>query len=123
MGRLVLWDHVLWSFILGLTPLALCLGWKLISSVGDLMRYRHSQTLEQARRRRRLCPQASASYRILGRWLPGRWRRRSEAAPHLEVVYFTRDAKIGGVGVDPARSIANLPPSGTWRGRERMIRC
>src|SRR5208283_5371383 len=48
---------------------------------------------------------------------------RSEATPHLEVVYFTRDAKIGGVGVDPARSVANLPPSGTWRGRERTIRC
>ena len=123
MGHLVLWDHVLWSFTLGFTPLTLALGWKLISSVGDLMRYRHSQTLEQARRRRRLRPQASASYRILGRWLPGRWRQRSEATPHLEVVYFTRDAKIGGVGVDPARSVANLPPSGTWRGRERTIRC
>ena len=67
MGHLVLWDHVLRSFMLGLTPLALSLGWKLISSVGDLMRYRHSQTLEQARRRRRLCPQASACYRVLGR--------------------------------------------------------
>ena len=35
MGHLVLWDHVLWSFVVGLTPLALGLGWKLISSVGD----------------------------------------------------------------------------------------
>jgi hypothetical protein len=67
MGHLVLWDFVLRSFMLGLTPLALSLGWKLISSVGDLMWYRHSQTLEQARRRRRPCPQASASYRIPGR--------------------------------------------------------
>ena len=66
MGHLVLWDHVLWSFVVGFTPLALSLGWKLISSVGDLMRYRYSQALEEARRRR-LCPQASASYRILGR--------------------------------------------------------
>jgi len=67
MGHLVFWDLVLRSFLLGLTPLALSLGWKLISSVGDLMRYRHSQTLEQVRRRRRLCPQASACYRVLGR--------------------------------------------------------
>jgi hypothetical protein len=68
MGHLVLWNHVLWSFILGFTPLALGLGWKLTSSVGDLMMwYRHSRTLEQARRRRRLCPQASAGYRVLGR--------------------------------------------------------
>ena len=35
MGHLVLWDHVLWSFLLGFTPLTLALGWKLISSVGD----------------------------------------------------------------------------------------
>lgn len=70
MGHLVLWDHVLWSFVVGLTPLALSLGWKLISSVGDLidlMWYRHSRTLEQVRRRRRLCSQASACYRVLGR--------------------------------------------------------
>ncbi len=67
MGHLVLWDLVLWSFMLGLTPLALALGWKLFSSVGDLLWYRHSRTLEQVRRRRRLCPQTSASYRILGR--------------------------------------------------------
>jgi len=67
MGHLVLWDHVLWSFVVGLTPLALSLGWKLISSVGDLLWYRHSRTLEQVRRRRRLCPQASACYRVLGR--------------------------------------------------------
>lgn len=70
MGHLVLWDLVLRSFMLGLTPLAISLGWKLISSVGDLidlMWYRHSRTLEQVRRRRRLCPQASASYRVLGR--------------------------------------------------------
>ncbi|MGA2701982.1 MAG: hypothetical protein ABSH35_12920 [Isosphaeraceae bacterium] len=60
-------DLVLWSFVVGLTPLALGLGWMLISSVGDLMWYRHSQTLEQVRRRRRLCPQTPASYRILGR--------------------------------------------------------
>ncbi len=37
MGHLVLWDLVLWSFMLGLTPLALALGWKLFSSVGDLL--------------------------------------------------------------------------------------
>ncbi len=67
MGHLVLWDLVLRSFMLGLTPLALSLGWKLISSVGDLLWYRHSRTLEQVRRRRRLCPQASACYRVLGR--------------------------------------------------------
>ena len=67
MGHLVLWDHVLWSFVVGLTPLALSLGWKLISSVGDLLWYRHSRTLEQVRRRRPLCPQASACYRVLGR--------------------------------------------------------
>ena len=41
--------------------------WKLVSSVGDLMWYRHSPTLEEVRRRRSLCPQASASYRVLGR--------------------------------------------------------
>ncbi len=29
--------------------------------------------------------------------------------------------KIGGVGVDPARSVANLPPSGTWRGRNERF--
>jgi len=67
MGHLVLWDHVLWSFVVGLTPLTLALVWKLFSSVGDLMWYRHSRTLEQVRRRRRLCPQTSASYRVLGR--------------------------------------------------------
>ncbi len=67
MGHLVLWDLVLRSFMLGLTPLALSLGWKLISSAGDLLWYRHSRTLEQVRRRRRLCPQASACYRVLGR--------------------------------------------------------
>ncbi len=67
MGHLVLWDLVLRSFMLGLTPLALSLGWKLISSVGDLLWYRHSRTFEQVRRRRRLCPQASACYRVLGR--------------------------------------------------------
>ena len=67
MGHLVFWDLVLRSFVLGLTPLALSLGWKLISSVGDLLWYLHSRTLEQVRRRRRLCPQASACYRVLGR--------------------------------------------------------
>ena len=67
MGHLVLWDLVLRSFMLGLTPLALSLGWKRISSAGDLLWYRHSRTLEQVRRRRRLCPQASACYRVLGR--------------------------------------------------------
>ena len=96
MGHLVLWDHVLWSFLLGFTPLTLALGWKLISSVGDLMWYRYSQTLEQARRRRRLCPQGPRpviecpgpmAARPLAR------RRRSEATPHWEVVYFTRDAR------------------------------
>jgi hypothetical protein len=60
-------DFVLWSLAVGFTPLALSLGWKLISSVGDLMWYRHSQTLEELERRRSLCPQASASYRVLGR--------------------------------------------------------
>jgi len=30
MGHLVLWDHVLWSFVVGLTPLALGLAWKLL---------------------------------------------------------------------------------------------
>src|SRR5208337_4588384 len=106
-----------------LTPLAPALGSKLIPRVGALMLYRHSRTFEEVRRRRSLCPQASASYRVLGRWLPDRRRRRSEATPHRGVVVSTRDAKIGGVGVDPARSVANLPPSGTWRGRERTIRC
>jgi len=62
-----MWDFVLWSLMVGFTPLALSLGWKLISSVGDLMWYRHSRTLEGVRRKRSLCPQASASYRVLGR--------------------------------------------------------
>src|SRR5208337_5252631 len=122
-SRWTMRELVLRSFMVGLTPLAPALGSKLIPRVGALMLYRHSRTFEEVRRRRSLCPQASASYRVLGRWLPDRRRRRSEATPHRGVVVSTRDAKIGGVGVDPARSVANLPPSGTWRGRERTIRC
>src|SRR5271165_1818533 len=60
-------DLVLWSFVVGFTPLVLALGWKLITSVGDLMWYRHSPPLQEFRRKRSLCPQNSASYRVLGR--------------------------------------------------------
>ncbi len=43
MGHLLLWDHVLWSFLLGFTPLALSLGWKLVTGVADLLWHRDSQ--------------------------------------------------------------------------------
>ena len=67
MANLVFWDQVLWFFMLGFTPLALSLVLRLISSVGGLLWYRHSQNLQQASGRGRLCPHTSARYRILGR--------------------------------------------------------
>ena len=55
---------VLWSFILGLVPLGLGLGWRLVTSVGEFLWHIYLQTLKQARRRRPVCPQASGSYRF-----------------------------------------------------------
>jgi hypothetical protein len=76
MGHLLLWDHVLWSFLLGFTPLALSMGWKLVTGVADLLWYRDSQTLEQVIRTRQLCPHASASYRVPVHHFPGPCRPR-----------------------------------------------
>jgi hypothetical protein len=49
-------ELVIWSFGMALTPWALGLAWKPISGVGDLICSGHSRALEEAKRRRTLCP-------------------------------------------------------------------
>jgi hypothetical protein len=44
-------DFVLWSFVIALTPWALGLALKLISDVGDSIRFRHSLPLQEAKQR------------------------------------------------------------------------
>ena len=44
-----MFNLVLWSFVVAITPVAFGLTWKLISGVGDLVALRLSQALDNAR--------------------------------------------------------------------------
>ena len=87
MGRLVSWDHVLLSFMLGFLPLALVRGWNLLFSLGNWIWSRRPRALDQARRTWLPSSQTSGSYRILDRELMSLRR-------HSSIHYFCTESGV-----------------------------